>query len=418
MFSHNFHLSMKSVYLFAIFYVSSFVLIQVLSMTNMFSTLFPTMSTYAIIVGTYLGIRIILHLFNKSYTKPYEGLATIVIPVYQEDSEVFKKCLESCIQQKPYEIIVVDDGSKDIRTSSIALDYAEKYSNFIVVRNEKNMGKRHAQSIAFTKARGEIIVTVDSDTVLEENALNNLLSPFNDPKIGASTGLLSALNKDTNYLTKILNIRYMISGLLERAAYSHFGVVTCASGPLSGYRRSLVLPNIEEYTEQTHRGKKCTFGDDRHLTNIILKSGYSVVFQKTAKAKTIVPSSLREFAIQQLRWNRSFWRENWIISHWMWKRSKYLTLGTIMDSSLPFIYLGSLVWNLFRGIGSTGLLFLVLITVTPIVMAFIRNYEALRLVDAGEYAITPLYAWIYLLLLLPINMYALFTTDRTGWGTR
>jgi cellulose synthase/poly-beta-1,6-N-acetylglucosamine synthase-like glycosyltransferase len=384
----------------------------------LFSLPFQTFSFYVFFVGIYFGVRLLLHFSNKPYTESFKPLATIVIPFYQEETAVFQQCVKSCLQQNPYEIIIVDDGSKEVTNYQFAVALVQQYPNLRVLRIEQNRGKRHAQSLAFKQAKGEIIVTVDSDTVLEKDAIANLLNPFRNPKIGAVTGQLSALNKNDNLLTRILNIRYIVAGLLDRGAYSFFGVVTCTSGPNSAYRKTLILSKLEEYVDQMHKGKNCTFGDDRHLTSIFLQNGYDVVFQKTAKAKTMVPTSLKELATQQLRWNRSFWRENWLTTRWMWNRSKYLTIGTIMDMSLPFLYLGSLIWNIFRGLDSAGLFIVFPLVITSSIMAYLRNSKALRLVNTKDYLITPVYAWIYIFLLLPITMYALFTTSNTGWGTR
>lgn len=383
----------------------------------MIKDLLSVVSIYTAIVGTYFGVRVLFHFLNKPYKKFYTISSTIVIPVYQENSEVFRRCLESCLSEGPDELIVVDDGSKELISYNIALAYAKKFPNLGVFRFEKNRGKRHALAFAFQRAKGEIIVAVDSDSVLEGNALEEILKPFQDLRIGAVAGQLSALNKSDNVLTKILNIRYIVAGALERAAYSFFRVVNCTSGPFSAYRRSLLLVNLNDFITQTHRGKTCTFGDDRHLTSLVLKSGYDVFFQKTAKARTTVPRTMKGFATQQLRWNRSFWRENWLVSHWMWKRSKYLAAGTIMDMALPFLYLSSLIWNL-RSAVSFGLFLALPFLLTASLVAYARNFESLRLTTVRDFALAPIYAWVYLFVLLPISVYATFTTHKTGWGTR
>ncbi|UCC33174.1 MAG: glycosyltransferase [Candidatus Bathyarchaeota archaeon] len=375
-------------------------------------------SIYTVIVGTYFGVRLLLHFFNKPYKKPHHTSSTLAIPVYQENPEHFERCLRSCIDEKPDEIIVVDDGSKDLKCYEIASAYSKTNPSLKVVRFEMNAGKRFAQAYAFLEAKGEIIVTVDSDTQLQNGSLAELTKPFQNKRIGAVAGLLTAENSDDNALTKVLSMRYIIAGVFERAAYSYFQVVNCASGPLSAYRRSLILNNLQAYIGQVHRGKRCTFGDDRHLTGLILKSGFNVFFQKTAMAYTVVPNRLGKFATQQLRWNRSFWRENWFSLHWMWRRSKYLTMGTIMDSIMPFLYLGSLFWSLWNHYFSLGLFLFVPYIATASLMAYIRHFEYFRLTRKKDYLIAPIYAWLHTFLLLPISLFALFTTNKTGWGTR
>jgi len=371
-------------------------------------------SIYGVIVLSYFAVRILFHFWNK----PFRISTSIIVPFYQENPEVFTSCLNSCLDQRPSEVIAVDDGSIDLTNYNNAVAMAKDHPNLLVLRQETNHGKRHAQAMAFRIAKSKILVTVDSDTVLEENALNELLKPFVEPKIGAVTGQLSILNKSRNLLTRILNIRYIVAGILERAAYSYFRVVNCTSGPMSAYRKDLVLKNLDNYLTQTHLGKKCTFGDDRHLTALILREGHSVFFQKTAKAKTMAPITFKSFAIQQLRWNRSFWRENFLATKWMWRRSIYLSFGTIMDMLLPFLYFASLVWSISISYASFTLFLLFPFFITAPLMAFVRNYDYFRLTKAKDYFLVPLYSWIYLVVLLPITFFALFTTGQTGWGTR
>ncbi|MCW3997532.1 MAG: glycosyltransferase [Candidatus Bathyarchaeota archaeon] len=385
---------------------------------DMLADLVPLVSVYGIIVFAYFGVRLLFHFLNKPYTKPFNISTSIVVPCYQENREVFVNCLKSCLKQKPLEVIVVDDGSKDLANYNDALALAKDHPKLVVLRQEKNQGKRHAQAVAFRIAKGDVLVTVDSDTVLEDDTLAELIKPFAESKIGAVAGQLSILNKTDNLLTRLLNIRYIVAGILERAAYSYFGVVNCTSGPLSAYRKTVVLDNLEDYLTQTHKGKNCTFGDDRRLTAITLREGYSVFFQKTAKAKTLAPTTFKGFTIQQLRWNRSFWRENYLALRWMWRRSAYLSFGTLMDMFLPFLYFGSLVWSISVSFTSFSLFLLFPLFITAPLMAFIRNFDYLRMTKAKDYALVPLYSWLYLIVLLPITFFAVFTTSQTGWGTR
>jgi len=143
-----------------------------------------------------------------------------------------------------------------------------------------------------------------------------------------------------------------------------------------------------------------------------------VFFQKTAKAKTIVPKTFEAFSTQQLRWNRSFWRESCLSLRWIWKRSAYLTIGTILDMFLPFLYFGSLLLTISVSLTSFALFILFPLLVTMPLMAFARNLDYFRLTKAKDFVLVPLYSWMYLVLLLPIAFFALFTTSQTGWGTR
>jgi len=216
-------------------------------------------------------------------------------------------------------------------------------------------------------------------------------------------------------LTRLLAVRYFNACNFDRAAQSKFGVVVCCTGVFSGYRASVVKSLLKEYIEQTWMGKPCTFGDDRHLTSMFLKLGYKVVYQKTAIAHTYAPTSLKTWLKQQLRWNRSFWRENILMSKWMFKRSKVLSTFILIDSLLPFIYICFGLIPFFMLISSFGWIVIPPYIFAISIMAYIRNSKYWRRVN---YYLIPMYAFLYSLLLLPIYIYALFTTDKTSWLTR
>jgi hyaluronan synthase len=150
---------------------------------NLIKDLLPTVSVYGVIVISYFAVRFLFHIWNKPFTTPFSISTSIVLPVYQENPEVFMKCLKSCLSQNPSEIIVVDDGSKDLTNYYNASALKKDNPNLVVLRQEKNRGKRHAQAVAFKIAKGDILATIDSDTVLEKDALKELLKPFIDPKI-------------------------------------------------------------------------------------------------------------------------------------------------------------------------------------------------------------------------------------------
>ena len=144
----------------------------------MIEHLAPTISVYGVIVLTYFGIRVLFHFLNKPFSKTFKISTSIIIPCYQEMPEVFVNCLNSCLNQKANEVIVVDDGSKDLTNYKHALELSKNRPDLIVFRKEKNQGKRHAQAVGFKIAKGDILVTVDSDTVLEEGTVKELIKPF------------------------------------------------------------------------------------------------------------------------------------------------------------------------------------------------------------------------------------------------
>lgn len=100
-------------------------------------------------------------------------LISFIIPVYNVEKYI-RICIESILKQdfKDYEIVLVDDGSKD-RSGSICDEYAEKYSSISVI-HKSNGGLSDARNAGIKKAVGDFILFVDSDDYIGENSLNKI----------------------------------------------------------------------------------------------------------------------------------------------------------------------------------------------------------------------------------------------------
>ena len=99
-------------------------------------------------------------------------------------------------------------------------------------------------------------------------------------------------------------VRYFVAFRVCKAAESIFGAVTCCSGCFSAYRREAIAPVLERWENQRFLGRPATYGDDRSLTNFVLRD-WNVRYDELARSRTIVPAHFRLFLRQQLRWKRS-----------------------------------------------------------------------------------------------------------------
>ncbi|MBQ9071775.1 MAG: glycosyltransferase [Bacilli bacterium] len=107
---------------------------------------------------------------------------SIIIPIYNTE-KFLKKCIDSVINQtlKDYEIILVNDGSKD-NSEKIVKDYLKKYGNIKYIKQE-NKGLSVARNIGVKNAQGEYILFLDSDDYLNKDLLFNLSKVKNDPEL-------------------------------------------------------------------------------------------------------------------------------------------------------------------------------------------------------------------------------------------
>jgi hyaluronan synthase/N-acetylglucosaminyltransferase len=348
---------------------------------------------------------------------PRSGVrVSVIVPVYNEQSDILASCLYSLYHQhyEDLEIIVVDDGSQQRQKLYRMLNGGR----FCVILGGR-AGKRHAQKLGFDRATGDIIVTVDSDTILRSpHAIGTIVRRFSDRRIGAVTGDVRVENKQTNILTRLIAYRYWTAFHQERAAQSFFYVLMCCSGPFSAYRRDVLDEVKDRYVSQTFLGELCTFGDDRHLTNLVLEQGHQVAFDSQAIAYTYVPENIQQYLTQQVRWNKSFYREMlWTLKayrmhHW------YLMYDLTMQFVLPFLLIIALAATLLQAIAGNhyGLLLQYLASLVGI--GLLRAlYGIYRTSDFG-FLLFMLYGLIHVCLLLPTRLYALATMRRTGWGTR
>lgn len=193
-------------------------------------------------------------------------------------------------------------------------------------------------------------------------------------------------------------------------------VLKSCSGPAAAYRREYLLPLLEQYINQSFLGKECTYGDDRHLTTLLLKD-YEIVYVDTAIVYTDAPTTLTKFIKQQVRWKKSWLRESFLLMTYAFKRSKVLGVNTTIEIALPFI---SVIPRL--GIISLAILVNPIILLfyfgTVLYMALLRNlYQfAHRGWKAAIYGI--LYGPFHELTTYWLLFVALFTLKDTSWGTR
>ena len=103
---------------------------------------------------------------------------SFVIPAYNEEDfiEDMLGTIDAVIQDKnlPYEIVVVDDGSRD-DTLAKARRYAGKNGHVKVVSYSENVGKGHAVKTGFMKTNGNVVIFADSDMEIDLNVFQNIL---------------------------------------------------------------------------------------------------------------------------------------------------------------------------------------------------------------------------------------------------
>ncbi|MFF0445628.1 glycosyltransferase [Streptomyces sp. NPDC004609] len=357
-----------------------------------------------------------------------------VITAYNEDPATFARCLESMVRQTrpPQHLVVVDDHSADsraldhARSAAVTESFARAGIGYEVIAFPVNRGKRHALAAAFrAHPEADVYLGIDSDTVLDESAVDEGTLPFVNADVNAVTGIVGALNARTNLLTRLIDLRYANSFLYERAAYSLLGSVLCCCGSLAFYRASVIRANLDDFLAQRFLGRAATFGDDRRMTNYCLQNG-RVLLQPTALAWTLVPETLGHYLRQQIRWNKSFVRESlWAVKSAPARRPAFWLSLLELSSWITFttLLLMALVLTPIHANAHVLLLYLVY----AMLVGYARSVRYLESDHPngmpwperlGTFLLAPLYALLHLTLLLWVRLYSLATLKDNGWGTR
>jgi hyaluronan synthase len=256
--------------------------------------------------------------------------ASVIVPVFSEPPELFRRVLASVRENEPHELIVVVDGA-DPFLAHLARDYADQ------VLPIPKQGKRVAIQVGLgaSDPGTEVVVVLDSDTIWAPNLLRELLLPFADPRVGGVTPRQAVFDRNGNAIRRLADwiedIRYRYSV----PAQSVLGQIGCLAGRTIGYRRAAFEPAVERLVRQRVLGVEMSVGDDRVLTNEILRSGWRTVYQSTAQVWTDTPSTWRKFWAQQLRWGRSSQRETLLSLGWLWQRP-FALLCFLSDIVIPF----------------------------------------------------------------------------------
>jgi hyaluronan synthase len=315
------------------------------------------------IYGLLIGFLVFLS-FGMSYYKyrdpshvypvaSHSPLVSIVIATKNE-KYLIHDAVESCLKSNyPYiEVVIVNDGSDDWGATVSAIDDIVRSSSKVkAIHLPKNMGKRKAMAVGVKSpdTKGEIVIFLDSDTIVEKDAIGKLVTCMvNDPKLGAIVGYCRALNADYNYLTKMQDTWYHSAFTVMKGMEHALGTVTCCSGILSAYRMEALKPCVDPWADDHFLGQEFMAGDDRQLTAYIFggtkftldknekqwKAGYC----ESAISISETPSTLKKFVRQQIRWMQSWVRVFIFTAPWFWRgRNPLSTIYYYLMMCLSFI---------------------------------------------------------------------------------
>ena len=369
-----------------------------------------------------------LTLSYKNYEpEPDEKLpaCVVIVPAFNEGKQVYPSLmsiLKSDYPAEKFEVVTVNDGSTDDTLEWMNKAAADSNGKIKVINLPENKGKRNAiyQGVLYSDA--EIFVTVDSDSELLPETLRNLVSPFvTDRKIGGVAGNIRVLNLNDGLIPHMLDVSFVFGFEFTRSAQSRIRTVFCTPGALSAYRRDFLLPLLPGWVDEKFLGKPANIGEDRGISNLILKNGYDVVYQRNSVAFTKVPVTYTELCRMFIRWARSNFRENFSMMTFAFKKFTWNWIGLQINLIMQFVWMFTpmifIVTAAYCIVQDALAFFYSVITVIMLWSTIPAFFYACRY-SKNESLWSYVYGLFNFFALFWIAPYALITIQQSGWLTR
>jgi N-acetylglucosaminyltransferase len=358
--------------------------------------------------------RAVLSRFARPVLNDFRTTVSVVVPSYREDPEILLRCLATWREQDPTEIIIVLD-IEDLEAERRIVAIGDPRVRVIMF---KHMGKRSALGVGIRAATGEILVLTDSDTSWCGGLLEAVQMPFADPSVGAVGTQQHVYQRETSVWRRLadwlVNLRYYD----YVPAMGRAGAVVCLSGRTAAYRRSVVLPVLDNLENEFFLGRRCIAGDDGRLTWLVLASGYKTVHQSSAHALSMFPDTFRAFCKQRLRWSRNSCRcyLTALWKGWLW-RVPFVSKVTVLQILVTPITMGLTLGYLFFSRLAFTTPGIVVVLAWLLIGRGIRGYSHLRRCPR-DVLLLPLLTVVVVAIALPIKTYAIVTMNKQGWLTR
>lgn len=224
-------------------------------------------------------------------------LVTVIIPARNEEvgiKNTVRSVLKNTYRRK--EVIIVNDGSTDGTDQQVRqlMDRHRGSAEIIYIKKEKNQGKARALNDGLKKSRGEIIITIDADSIMLPSAIGAFVARFKNPQIMAAAGNIKIGN--TSGLFGIVQTIEYLSGFYFKRADSLMNTIYIVGGTAAAYRRE-VFDRLGGFDEKT-------ITEDIEMSTRMQSAKMKIAYAADAVVYTEAPSSLGDLIRQRVRWKR------------------------------------------------------------------------------------------------------------------
>ncbi len=221
-------------------------------------------------------------------------MLSILVPCFDEAPHVAETIAAAVAQTYAnFEVIAINDGSKDA-TGAVLDRLTAAYPMLRVLHFAENQGKAMALRMGALFARGDILLCIDGDAMLDPEAAAYMVTPFlHNPRVGAVTGNPRIRTRST-LLGKVQVGEFSsIIGLIKRAQRI-YGCVFTVSGVIAAYRRAALHRcgywSLDMITE------------DIDISWMLQADHWSIQYEPDALCWILMPETFKGLWAQRLRW--------------------------------------------------------------------------------------------------------------------
>jgi cellulose synthase/poly-beta-1,6-N-acetylglucosamine synthase-like glycosyltransferase len=262
---------------------------------------------------------------SPKWDPDYQPTVTVLVPAYNEEVVICDTIRSALSSNYPkLEILVIDDGSTDHTAELVRENFG--WDPRVRLLLQTNRGKPSALNNGLTEATGEIIVSIDADTIVDSDAIPKLVRHFANPKVAAVAGNVKVMNRN-RWLTRWQALEYITSQNLEKRAFDLLNCIPVVPGAVGAWRTDLL---------RSHGGfSGDTVAEDTDLTLTIRRGGWKILYDEEAIGRTEVPETMDALIRQRFRWTfgtlQAIWKHRDTVG-----KPEYGTLGWI---AVPNIFM-------------------------------------------------------------------------------
>ena len=223
---------------------------------------------------------------------------TVIVPAWNEEVGILRT-VESILESDypDIQLIVANDGSSDgtdalMRQRLCAFAADPLPGRMLTYLPLENGGKARALNRALRHATGDIIVTIDADSIAAPDAIAKIARRFDDPRVGTVAGNVIVANGRAP-IALIQQLEYLYGFFFKRCD-SLFASVYIVGGAAAAYRRE-VLDEVGGFDPTI-------ITEDIEMSMRILAHGHKARYAADAIVYTEAPSDVRGLCNQRLRW--------------------------------------------------------------------------------------------------------------------